>query len=137
MQTCGHDVELMPVHDSEDLLAHVLSAPQRPRVQEVFVAPGVGELVVLPRLVDGQQHQVVAFRLVELGCVCVVCVCVVCVCCVCVLCVCVCVCVCARARARACVSAHITVQNVCFSAASDGRLLVVGIQLNGRHNDVR
>ena len=81
----------MPVHDSEDLLAHVLSAPQRPRVQEVFVAPGVGELVVLPRLVDGQQHQVVAFRLVELGCVC----------CVCVLCVCVCVCVCVCARARA------------------------------------
>lgn len=57
----------IPVHDAEQLLAHVLRALERADLHEVLVAPRVRELVVAPAVVHGQQRQVVAFRLVELG----------------------------------------------------------------------
>ena len=63
----GGAVELVPVHDSEQLLAHVLRAPHRARLDEVLEAPRVGELGVGPRLVDGEAGEVVALRLEELG----------------------------------------------------------------------
>ena len=56
-----------PVHDAEQLFTHVLRALQRPDLNKVLVAPGVAELVVLPRVVDGEQRHVIALRLVELG----------------------------------------------------------------------
>ena len=58
---------LVPVHDPQHLLADVLAAAQRARLDEVLVAPGVGELVVLPGVVDGQQREVVPLQLKELG----------------------------------------------------------------------
>ena len=61
------DVELVTIHDLQDLLAHVLSSTEGASVQEVFVAPGVTELVSLPGLIDIEQHQVISFRAVELG----------------------------------------------------------------------
>lgn len=57
---------VLPVHDPKHLFADVLHSTQRARLDEVLIAPGVGELVVLPGVVDGQQGQVVALRLVEL-----------------------------------------------------------------------
>lgn len=61
---CG---SALPVHDAQHLFANVLSSAQRAGLNEVLVAPGVGELVVLPGVVDGQQGQVVSLWLVELG----------------------------------------------------------------------
>lgn len=56
-----------PVHDPQHLLADILGSAQGTSLDEVLVAPRVGELVVLPGVVDSQQGQVVTFRLVELG----------------------------------------------------------------------
>ena len=56
-----------PVHDSQELLADVLGPPQGPSLHKVLEAPGVGELVVLPGVVDGQEGQVITLCLVELG----------------------------------------------------------------------
>lgn len=50
----------VPVHNAHHLLAHVLCAPEGAALQEVLVAPHVGELVLFPRVVHGQQRQVVA-----------------------------------------------------------------------------
>lgn len=36
-------------------------------MDEVLIAPGVGELVVLPGVIDSQEREVVPFGLVELG----------------------------------------------------------------------
>ena len=57
----------VPVHDPQHLLPDVLGPAQRARLDEVLVAPGVGELVVLPGVVDGQQGEVVPLWLMELG----------------------------------------------------------------------
>ena len=58
---------MLPVHDAEHLLADVLRSLQGARLDEVLEAPGVGELVVLPGVVDGQQREVVPLQLEELG----------------------------------------------------------------------
>ena len=47
------DVELVAVHDCEQLLAHILRTPHRASLDEVLEAPRVGELGVGPRLADG------------------------------------------------------------------------------------
>lgn len=60
-------VTTTPVHDSQHLLADVLGSAQGARLDEVLITPGVGELVVLPGVVDRQQGQVVPLRLVKLG----------------------------------------------------------------------
>lgn len=57
----------VPVHDAQHLLADVLRSPERASLDEVLVAPRVRELVVLPRVVDGQQGEMVALGLMELG----------------------------------------------------------------------
>lgn len=56
-----------PVHDAQHLFADILSTSERSCLDEVFVAPGVGKLIVLPRVIDSQQSQVVSLRLVKLG----------------------------------------------------------------------
>ena len=58
---------VVPVHDAQHLFADVLRPFESPDLDEVLVTPGVGELVVLPAVVDGQQGQVVALDLVKLG----------------------------------------------------------------------
>lgn len=58
---------VLPVHYAQHLLANVLSPAQRTGLDEVLVAPRVGELVVLPGVVYGQQGEVVPFGLVEFG----------------------------------------------------------------------
>ena len=60
-------VQLVSVHDSQQLLPHILSSLQSSLLDEVLVAPGGGELVGLPAVEDGQQSDVVALGLVELG----------------------------------------------------------------------
>lgn len=60
-----HD-SIIPVHDTQHLFADVLGSAQGAGLDEVLVAPGVGKLVVLPGVVDGQQGQVITLRLVEL-----------------------------------------------------------------------
>ena len=49
----GVQLELVPVHDGEQLLAHILGTAHGARLNEVLKAPGVGELGGCPRLVDG------------------------------------------------------------------------------------
>ena len=56
-----------PVHDAQHLFADVLGSLERADLDEVLVAPGAGELVVLPGVVYSQEGQVVALGLVELG----------------------------------------------------------------------
>lgn len=56
-----------PVHDAQHLFADILTTSQRSRLDEVFVAPRAGKLIVLPRVVDSQQSQMVSLRLVKLG----------------------------------------------------------------------
>mmetsp|Transcript_33935 Transcript_33935/g.63388 ORF Transcript_33935/g.63388 Transcript_33935/m.63388 type:complete len:240 (+) Transcript_33935:143-862(+) len=62
----GHDLKLVSVHQRDQLLPHILRAPQGARLDEVLVAPGVGEAVMGPRLVHLQQGAVVTLGLVEL-----------------------------------------------------------------------
>jgi len=57
----------LPVHDSQKLLSDVLGSFQSPDLDEILVAPRVRELVCLPRVVDGQQRDVVSLDLVEFG----------------------------------------------------------------------
>ena len=63
----GHHVQLVSIHDSQHLLANVLSSPQAPRLDKVLIAPRIGEFVVLPGVVDGEQSEVVTLGLVEFG----------------------------------------------------------------------
>ena len=63
----GHHVQLVSIHDSQHLLPDVLSPPQAPRLDKVLVAPRIGEFVVLPGVVDGEESEVVTLGLVELG----------------------------------------------------------------------
>ena len=44
-----------------------LRSLKRPDLDEVFVAPRIGELVIFPAVVDGEQRQMIAFGLMELG----------------------------------------------------------------------
>lgn len=60
-------VSSTPVHDAQHLLPDVLSSLQRASLDKVLETPGVGELVVLPGVVDGQQCQVIPLELEELG----------------------------------------------------------------------
>lgn len=57
----------VPLHDADDLVAHVLGPLHRPRLDEVLEAPGRREAALLPRVVDVQQGEVVPVRVVELG----------------------------------------------------------------------
>ncbi len=57
----------LPVHNAEELFSHILRPLQGARLHKIVVAPGSGELVVLPGVVDGQEGQVVPLGLVELG----------------------------------------------------------------------
>ena len=59
--------QVLPVHYAQHLLANVLGPAQRTSLDKVLIAPWVGELVVLPRVVHGQQGEVVPFGLVEFG----------------------------------------------------------------------
>mmetsp|Transcript_63743 Transcript_63743/g.137104 ORF Transcript_63743/g.137104 Transcript_63743/m.137104 type:complete len:424 (+) Transcript_63743:406-1677(+) len=61
----SHNLELVPVHERDELLPDVLGAPQRPGLDEVLVAPGVGEAIVRPTPVDLQKRAMVAFGLME------------------------------------------------------------------------
>lgn len=63
---CGSAPTIIPVHDSQHLFADVLGSTQRAGLDEVLVTPGVGELVVLPGVVNSQQGQVIPLRLVKL-----------------------------------------------------------------------
>lgn len=65
--TTADDIQLVPVHNTQHLFADILGPFESSNLHKVFVAPGAGELVVLPRVVHGQQRDVVALRLVELG----------------------------------------------------------------------
>lgn len=65
MFDCYHDF-IVPVHDTQHLFADVLGSAQGSSLDEVLVTPGVGELVVLPGVVDSQQGQVITLRLVKL-----------------------------------------------------------------------
>ena len=55
----GDDVQLVAVHDAEQLLADVLRPLQRPHLHKVLVAPRRRELVVLPGVVHGEEGQVI------------------------------------------------------------------------------
>ena len=63
----GHHLQLVPVHDAEQLLPHILRPPHGARLHKVFVAPRVGKLRLLPRLVHRQKREVVPLGLVEPG----------------------------------------------------------------------
>ena len=63
--TARDDVQLVSIHDAEELLSHVLGASKGARLNEILVAPGVRELVVLPRIVNGEQREMIAFGLVK------------------------------------------------------------------------
>jgi len=56
-----------PVHNSNQLLPDILCSSHGSGLQEVLEAPRVGELGVLPSLVDGEQSDVVSVRVIELG----------------------------------------------------------------------
>lgn len=56
-----------PIHDTEELFAHILCPFEGSGLHEVIIAPGRRELVVLPGVVHREQGQVVALGLVELG----------------------------------------------------------------------
>jgi len=58
---------ILPVHNAKHLFANILRSLQCSDLHKVLVAPCTGKLVVTPRVVDGEQRQVVAFRLVEFG----------------------------------------------------------------------
>ena len=60
-------VVLVPVHDPQQLLAHVPRVAHVFRLDEVVRAPRVRELARLPTFVRREQRQVVALCLVELG----------------------------------------------------------------------
>ena len=57
----------MSVHDAKHLFPDILRSAQTPGLDKVLVAPRAGEFVVLPRVVDGKESEVVSLRLVELG----------------------------------------------------------------------
>ena len=59
--------QVLPIHYAQHLLANVLGPAQRTSLDKVLIAPWVGELVVLPGVVHGQQGEVVPFGLVEFG----------------------------------------------------------------------
>ncbi len=40
---------------------------ERPDLDEIFVTPRIRELVIFPAVVDGEQRQMIAFGLMELG----------------------------------------------------------------------
>ncbi|KAF4506091.1 hypothetical protein G6O67_006210 [Ophiocordyceps sinensis] len=61
-----HDPVPVPVHDFEQLVAHVFCPLHRARVDEVLKAPRDREAAVLPRVVDVEQREVVAVGVVEL-----------------------------------------------------------------------
>lgn len=58
---------IIPVHDAQHLFPDVLCSAKGASLNEVLITPGVRELVVLPRVVDSQQGEVITLRLVELG----------------------------------------------------------------------
>lgn len=60
-------MSVLPVHDTQHLFANILGSAQGTSLDEVLEAPGVGELVVLPGVIDSQQSKVVSLGLVELG----------------------------------------------------------------------
>ena len=62
-----HHWQAEPVHDLDELLAHILRTLHRACLDEVLVAPLVLEAVHLPSLVHGEHRQVVAVLVVELG----------------------------------------------------------------------
>ena len=56
----GHHVQLVPVHDAQQLLPDVLDLLQLGHLDEVLETPGTAKLVVFPRVVHCQQGQVIA-----------------------------------------------------------------------------
>lgn len=60
-------VRFLPVHDAQELLPHVLCPLERAHLDKILIAPGIRKLVVLPRVVDSEEGEVVALCLVELG----------------------------------------------------------------------
>eukprot|EP00162_Nutomonas_longa_P013791 comp21710_c0_seq1/m.48328 comp21710_c0_seq1/g.48328 ORF comp21710_c0_seq1/g.48328 comp21710_c0_seq1/m.48328 type:complete len:398 (-) comp21710_c0_seq1:968-2161(-) len=60
------NVELVAVHDCEQLLADVLGPLHRAALDKVVKAPRCRVVVALPCLIHGEQREMVAFDLVEL-----------------------------------------------------------------------
>ena len=58
---------VVSVHDTKQLLANILGAPDLTGLYEVFETPRVVELGVLPPIVYIQQGQVVTVGIVEFG----------------------------------------------------------------------
>lgn len=56
-----------PIHDLDQLFAHVLAALHRPGLNEVLIAPLVGESVHFPSFVHRQHRQMVSIFVVKFG----------------------------------------------------------------------
>lgn len=63
----GQGLVDLPIHDTDELLPHILCSPHTSRLDEVLVAPRIRELARLPSIIHGQQCQVVALGLMEFG----------------------------------------------------------------------
>ena len=46
--TTTRDGELVPLHDLKELFPHILSSPHGSRLDIVFMAPYIGEVILLP-----------------------------------------------------------------------------------------
>ena len=57
--------QCLPIHDAQHLLPDVLRAFQGALLNETLITPEIGELVLLPGVVNGQQCQMVAFGLMK------------------------------------------------------------------------
>ena len=61
-----YQVQFVSVHYHQELLPHILSPLHRSRMDEVFMAPRIREIVAFPGFVDRIQRYVVPFWLVKL-----------------------------------------------------------------------
>mmetsp|Transcript_33354 Transcript_33354/g.72868 ORF Transcript_33354/g.72868 Transcript_33354/m.72868 type:complete len:406 (-) Transcript_33354:2027-3244(-) len=62
----GVHIELVAIHQRDHLFPDILRSSEGPGLNEVLVAPRIGEAVVCPSFVDLQQRTVISLRLVEL-----------------------------------------------------------------------
>ncbi len=61
--TCRENVHLVPIQNRHQLLPHVLRAFHRPTLEEIFKAPRVAELGVLPAFVHGEKSEMISLDL--------------------------------------------------------------------------
>lgn len=57
----------VPIHYAKHLFANILGSLQCSDLHKILVAPRTWKLVVTPRIIDREQRQVVAFRLMKFG----------------------------------------------------------------------